>query len=115
MLNGAPGLSRGKSNFRWKGLVAGGLVVIILLLAAVFWLLKVGYSSEPHEAPEAERILSAQISPIKAQIKSARLIIDTAENPLSVPTPAWAVDVRTKATRFKPPAIIHFLFIMTHL
>lgn len=58
MLNGMPGLSPKKSNPWTKGLFIGGILIVLILLVGSFWLL-IG-TSTPGEAPEAERVLSAQ-------------------------------------------------------
>jgi hypothetical protein len=60
MLNGMPGLSPKKSNPLPKGLFIGGILVVLILLIGSFWLL-IGTATPP-EAPEAERVLSAQSS-----------------------------------------------------
>jgi len=58
MLDGMPGLTNRKSHRSHKGWLAGLLVLIPLLIAALVWF-RAG-SSQPREAPEAERVLTAQ-------------------------------------------------------
>ena len=60
MLNGMPDSSSKRPNFRWKGLITGSFILIVLLFPGVFWLRNIFYA-EPREAPEAERVLSAQV------------------------------------------------------
>lgn len=58
MLNGMPGQTPKKSNSLRKGLLTGIFILVPLLLAGLLWL-RIN-SSESGEAPEAERVLSAQ-------------------------------------------------------
>ena len=58
MLNGMPGLSSKRSKLPSKGLLVSAFILIPLLLSGFFWL-KISLS-KPREAPEAEKILSAQ-------------------------------------------------------
>ena len=58
MLNGMPSLTSKKSNPPRKGLLVSAFVLLSLLLSGFFWL-RIS-ASEPRQAPEAERVLSAQ-------------------------------------------------------
>jgi len=58
MLNGMPGLSSRKSNPPRKGLLVSAFILLPFLFSGFFWL-RIS-ASEPREAPEAERVLSAQ-------------------------------------------------------
>lgn len=58
MLNGMPGLNPRKSKPPPKGLLIGFLILIPLLLTGFFYF-KIN-SSRSHEAPETERVLTAQ-------------------------------------------------------
>jgi len=59
MLDGMPGNSSNRSSLQWKGWMAGSLILIAILAPGIFWL-KNNFFSGPREAPEAERVLSAQ-------------------------------------------------------
>src|SRR5574341_593027 len=59
MLSGLPGSSRKRSNFRWKGWMAGSFIVIAILSPGIYWSKNIFFPG-PSEAPEAERVLSAQ-------------------------------------------------------